>query len=113
MIMIDVATLSASEILAIPEDQPERLFGSPDEMAARYRALAMRWHPDRAALRGPCAGADEVFSRIAALHAKGREKLDRGTWRTPGIIEFHGQDGRLRRVRHQRAFDLGIGEGYL
>jgi hypothetical protein len=109
--MFDAAALAADEILSIPEDQPERLFGSPEEVASRYRALAMWWHPDHASLRGTKTA--EVFQRIAKLHSKAREKLADGFWRTPGWIEFHASNGTLHRMSNVREFDCGIGEGYL
>lgn len=109
--MFDAAALTADEILSIPEDQPERLFGTPEELASRYRALAMWWHPDHASLRG--TKTSEVFQWIANLHSKAREKLAHGFWRTAGWIEFHVANGARHRVSHVREFDLGIGEGYL
>lgn len=109
--MFDAAALAADEILSIPEDQPERLFGSPDELGSRYRALAMWWHPDHALLRG--TKSTEVFQWIGKLHRTAREKLADGFWRAPGWIEFHASNGIVHRMSHVREFDLGLGEGYL
>lgn len=109
--MFDASALAADEILSIPEDHPERLFGSQEELASRYRALAMWWHPDHASLRGTKSA--EVFLWVAKLHSKAQEKLAHGFWRTPGWIEFHASDGTLHRMSHVREFDFGIGEGYL
>ena len=80
--MPDAAVLTAAAILAIPEDQPERLFGTPDAITGCYHALAKRWHPDHA------AGVKAVFSHVAILHAKACEKRDLGLWRTPGLLEL-------------------------
>jgi hypothetical protein len=109
--MIDAVALAADEILSIPEDQPERLFGTPEELAARYRALAMRWHPDHASLLGTKTA--EVFQWIAKLHSNACGNLVNGFWRTPEWIEFHASNGITHRISHVRDFDFGIGEGYM
>ena len=55
---------SATEILAIPLDRPERLFKPDDAAITRLRKdLAKVWHPDRN--RGPEAA--DVFHHINRL----------------------------------------------
>ena len=44
--MLDIGKITANAILAVPLSDPERLFSSPGDARAEYRALAMRWHPD-------------------------------------------------------------------
>jgi hypothetical protein len=107
--MTDIATLTEADILAIPEDEPERLFSTPDELAPRYRALALRWHPDR----GAGQAAENVFRRVTLLHARAKQRLDAGIWRAPGLLELRGTDGITRRIRHLRDYDIGIGRAYL
>ena len=104
-----ISTLSAAAILAIPEDHPERLFGTPEAITPLWRALARTWHPDHAA----DAMAATVFAHIGCLHARALEKRDLGQWRTPGLLELRGADGVTRRVRHIREFPFELGAAYL
>ena len=61
--MLDVMALTGSKILAIPEIEPERLFGKPDMVHDRYKALARKWHPDN-----PTTGDGDVFLHINLLN---------------------------------------------
>jgi hypothetical protein len=103
-------SITAADLLAIPSDQPERLFGTPDAITTRFRALAASWHPDHT---GADAQARDVFAHLVALRDSAREKLAKGIWQTPGVFERRGNDGLLRRVRHLRDFDIGVGRAYL
>ena len=105
----DVSALSARDILAIPEDQPERLFGTPDAVTALWHALAQRWHPDHTT----DTAAASVFSHLALLRDKARERRDLGLWRIPGLLELRGTDGTLRRARYVRDFPFELGTAYL
>ena len=44
---ISKTELSAAQILAIPENTPEKLFsGEPGKAQTEFRRLGRRWHPD-------------------------------------------------------------------
>jgi hypothetical protein len=103
---IDAAGLSAAAILAIPADEPERLFPKDaDALKKSFRKLAMRWHPDRCT-EGSAAA---VFAHLELLRGKGEEKLAEGTWQTPGLLELTATNGKAYEIRYgQRStFELG------
>lgn len=99
-------TLTADQILAIPPDQPERLFseGALDSCKSEFRRLARKWHSDH----NPGA-PDTVMTHINALYQRAQEKLAAGLWQTPWLFEFSARDGAKYRIRHLRrhAFELG------
>ncbi len=99
--------LDAQSILAIPENQPERLF-PPEAGAAKqlYRRLARRWHPDVSG----SPDALPVFKRIDKLYNAAVEKLQTGTWQEVGYFTCNLVDGKRLRVRSdaERRFDLGV-----
>lgn len=95
--------LSATQILAIPPDCPERLFtGDIDEATREYRKLAAKWHPDR-------GGNDAVFAHVAGLFRVAGEKLVLGNWHIPGQLIVRATNGSEVRIvyRRHRAFELG------
>ncbi|MDB5032988.1 MAG: hypothetical protein JWQ98_229 [Chlorobi bacterium] len=99
--------LTAAAILAIPANEPERLFASnASEARAEYRRLALHWHPDRNA--DPQAG--NVTAHINRLYDIAQERIATGTWRTPGLLEIRGVDGKLRRIRFRRRRPFELGE---
>lgn len=95
--------MNAAAILAIPIDEPERLFGAtPDHIAARYRELVKRWHPD--------AGGDvAVFQHIGDLYRNAGRKVASGVWTPPGLIEITDRHGKRMRLQYRvrRKFELG------
>lgn len=99
--------LSATQILAVPESQPERLFSAPDQVGAEFKALAKRWHPD---VRG---GDNKVFQHITVLHRVAVERADKGQWIIPGRLDLKGADGIEYHIHHVRDFDFGLGRAYL
>jgi hypothetical protein len=103
---IDVATLSAAALLAIPNDRPERLFeGSADDVKQDYRRLAMQWHPDRS--RDPDAHA--VFQHIRRLYEEAAQRMARGDWARRGPLALTATDGRTYEINYLRRhpFELG------
>ncbi len=101
--MATPTALTGDELLAIPLDQPERLFtrtGLRDE----YRALAKRWHPDIAGIP-----SDAVFAHVTALYERAEQKLAAGSWDGPGRLELVATDGIRYRFRYRslRPFELG------
>lgn len=102
--------LNAPAILAIPPGAPERLFRGPaGEVAREFRALAMRWHPDRPENHGRPEAA-EVFQRIAQLKDAADALIAANDWYAArGTFEFEATDGRRLQFtyRAHRAFELG------
>jgi hypothetical protein len=81
--MFDVTSLTAEQILAIPNDVPEKLFtGSVAEMSQEYRALTKRWHPRLE------TDDSRVISHVNWLHDLAQQKLKDGTWQVPGTFSF-------------------------
>ena len=94
--------MNAAAILAIPETEPERLFKVPDQLVSEYRALVKRWHPD--------AGGDTaVFAHIGALYRQAEQKIHKGIWQPPGLLEITDRYGKRYRLqyRSRRPFELG------
>lgn len=104
---MDLDTLTASRLLAIPPEQPERLFVRKDLIRTTYKLLAKRFHPDLP------TGSTAAFTHLHDLHESAIKKLARGEWLTPGLLELSGSDGVLRRVHYGKDHDLGIGHAYL
>lgn len=105
--MRDLNTITGPMILAIPEDQPERLFSSPAAVADEFKTAAKRLHPDRP------TGDHAAFTRLGALHQAALNRIDSGVWATPGMLALTGTDGKSRIIRYLKAFDTGVGQGYL
>jgi hypothetical protein len=103
---IDFEKLTASQILLIDEQTPERLFPqSADEVTRVYRLLAKKWHPT---VNDDLKAAD-VFDHVTKLRDKADEKLAKGTWQEAGYFSCRLKDGRTLRVRSdaRRDFELG------
>lgn len=103
----DAGSLSAEALLAIPGDEPERLFSNDaEELKKRFRKLAMRWHSDR------CADprADEVFAHLGTLRASAEQKIAAGSWQPPGLLQLRTLDGKAYDLRYglKAPFELGM-----
>lgn len=97
--------MSAEKILAIPTTEPERLFpNSLEEAAKEYRALALKWHPDRSS--DPSAA--KVMAHISALYQTVLEKIKSGRWEAVGVRIFKA-DRKTRKINYltSRTFELG------
>lgn len=96
---------SAAAILAVPLDQPERLFRLQYGIAERYRELAKVWHPD--VNSDPAAG--DVFAHIGRLRVAALERAAKGIWNPPGLIEITDRYGKRFRLtyRARRKFEMG------
>jgi hypothetical protein len=105
MTEIEQATLTAVDILAIPEDAPERLFSSGSSAEREARRLTQKWHPDR------CrdARATDVFDRLRKLEAAAERKVADGTWETPGLLTIRSADGAQFELRFSRKVALEVG----
>lgn len=98
--------LTATELLAIPIDEPERLFALDSPRAQmQYRAFVKRWHPD--ICTDPRAAT--VIAHINALNSRAEEKRKSGTWETPGALSFVAKDGQSHHFTYwkRRPFALG------
>lgn len=99
--------MSASDILAIPTGEPERLFsGNQASLRWEFVTLAKIWHPDRNA---GSAESTEVFERILALHEAAERKLEAGNWSLPNMLRIETVEGRafLLKVKRRHEFELG------
>lgn len=113
--MSDIADLpplfcDAEALMALPTDEPERLFSS-DVAAAKseYRALVSFWHPDR----NTDARATDVFQHVMALHRAAEERRSAGTWRMPGRLVLNAVDGRTFEMRWRKRRHVELGEMYV
>ena len=99
-------TLTASQILAIAPNEPERLFsGDPASLRHEFAVLAKCWHPD-------CNGTSEaakVMERVVALHDAARRKHAVGEWSAPGVIRIDTTPGNsfVLKVKRRHEFELG------
>lgn len=98
---------AARNVLAVPDNEPERLFSGPDQVAAEYRQAALLLHPDRP------GGHKAAFQHLGALHAAAEARARRGEWRTPGLLVLRGEDGSEKRLRFRKEFDAGAGRGFI
>lgn len=103
---MDPTIITAERILAVPKSDPEQLFSAPDVAQAEYRLMAKRFHPDQ-------GGSAQVFAHLSVLYAAAREKIANGSWRTPGVFEATGVDGKIRRIRYVKDFEFGLGRAYI
>jgi hypothetical protein len=93
---------TADDILAIPRNEPERLFQTPDQIVAAYHKLAMRWHPDKP------DGRREVFEHLTALKQEAELHVSEGRWQIPGLLEIAG-----RKIRYFKSYPFELGMAYL
>jgi hypothetical protein len=99
-------TLTASQILAIAPDEPERLFsGDAESLRKEFAALAKCWHPDR----NGAGEARDVMQRVASLYDAARQKLAAGAWSAPGVLRIDTAAGASfdLKIRRRHAFELG------
>ncbi len=92
----------AARLLAVA--RPEALFTGPETIAAEFRDLARRWHPDRNADLDALA----VFAHLSALRDQALRHWAAGFWdgeRTLWLRE--GPSVRKQHVLARRSFELG------
>lgn len=101
---------SAAAILAIPDNEPESLFGGePAHQRDEYLALLKKWHPDR----NSDAQASKVSAHISVLNKKAQEKLAAGTWSPPGVLKLSAADGHVYELRYVKKHAFELGELYV
>lgn len=95
----------AATLLAIPETEPERLFGTADAVEAVFRDCAKAFHPDVCT----AANAAQVFAHLAALKRAAEAKIRAGTWETPGLLTVTSATGVAHAIPYLKraAFELG------
>lgn len=99
-----MVTLTSSQLLAIPDSEPERLFpNDPVEAKALYRQLSKDWHPDRS------SGNNDVAAKVNVLYAEAEKRFKAGTWREKNLWRFKAVNGQAYELRFltQRPFELG------
>ncbi len=102
--------LSASEILAIPAGEPEKLFPKDrGELKKLRKALSLKWHPDT----NKDSKAGDVFTHVLALADAAESKLDNGGWETPGKLELHSKDGQKFALSYLKKHSFELGEFYI
>lgn len=97
--------MDAARILAIPMTDPESLFSAPAAVKDEYRALVKKWHPD-------AGGNAVVFDRIAKLYDLAAEKIARGEWHKPGVLDLSTAT-KAYTVRYQKRHVTETGETYI
>ena len=97
--------MNAEYILAIPLDEPERLFKHKEILKQDYFSLLKKWHPDLS--KDP--QANDVLVHVKALYGKAQEKIASKIWAPPGLLELTGIDGKTRKIKYRakRSFELG------
>jgi hypothetical protein len=105
--MLSPETITAAEILMIPEEEPERLFHG-DEAALRreFIDLAKRWHPDR----NSSIEAPAVFARLVALRKAAKAKLGDRARHDGGLLRVEAVDGRFFQLKTNRHHEFELGE---
>lgn len=106
--------MNAAAILAIPLDQPERLFRAKERVNAEYRELAKFWHPDL----NKTDEAGDVFAHIGRLKDAALARAAKGIWTPPGRIEITDRYGKRFWIKYRarRKFEMGemlIGMGII
>lgn len=106
--MKDFKSLTADDILNIPQDCPERLF-SVDGLKEELRRIWTIWHPDR------CTDpkADAVFQHVQILREKAEEKIRKDLWDGPSELVFLAVKGGTYRFKYRRVSELEIGRMYV
>lgn len=101
--------LSAADILAIPLDQPQRLFpGDVNEANRRHKRLVAKWHPDR----NHGVGSD-VLGHINVLFANAITRIESGTWVGASMVTLTGDDGKRFEFRYQKSVPFELGHLYI
>jgi len=108
---------TAEAILAVPLDEPERLFAyDGSSLKQEWRRLAALWHPDRNHLE---PRAQEVLQHINVLYQTARQKIALGQWEGHGVLalaeDANGSQQDLPYLRRRR-FELGecyVGEAFV
>lgn len=97
--------LTAEDILAIPNDAPERLFSSAENAEKEARVFFKQWHPDYC----PDPRAGDVFHWLRTLAAAAERKIGQGLWETPGLLHLTSTAGDKFKMRYARKVTVDVG----
>ena len=103
---------TAEAILAVPLDQPEKLFAYNSETLKRdWHRLAALWHPDRNHLE---PRAQEVLQHINVLYDTALQKIASGQWEGHGVLTLpEDGSGSQRDLPYLRMRRFELGECYV
>lgn len=105
---MNVENLTAKHIMAVPLDQPEKLYTGEEKVCKmEYHILAAKWHPDRK------SGNSDVFVHVKLLYEKAMDRIADGVWATPGLLKVTDIRGRVYQVRYKKKRDFELGECYI
>lgn len=105
---MQVEKLTAKQILAVPMDQPEKVYtGEESVCKMEYRILAKRWHPDHT------KGNNDVFVHIKLLYELAIDRIADGIWKEPGLLKLTALNGSVHRMRYLRMRPFELGEMYI
>jgi hypothetical protein len=99
---MDLLTVTAEVLLALPPEQVMRSFGRGPAGETQWRRVLHRWHPDR----NPDPQASPVFAHLQAA---------RQAWRTrgqPHQVNWSTTDGRRLEFRYLRVTPTAVGAAY-
>lgn len=111
----DKINLTAEQILAVPENAPEKLFSGDLETArSEYHDLSRRWHPDH----NRDLRATEVFQHINELYRKAQELIKAGLWRGAGILKLPvsgsvATGSACRQISYFKSVKIELGDLYI
>ena len=110
----DKINLTATEILAIPQKSPEKLFSGALEIAKiEYHTLCRRWHPDY----NQDKDATVVFQHVNNLYQTAQRLIETNGWRGAGVLELllagSGAASATKRIWYFKKADFELGEMYI
>jgi hypothetical protein len=102
---MNAMVMTADQILAIPVDRPEMIFGSANTYPEEYRQLAKIWHADV----NPDKQAMSVIAHLNVLKDEAAKKVKAGKWERPGELnlKFASGGGAVFRYKRRIIFELG------
>lgn len=90
--------------------QPEIVFpyASKESVHSTFNRLVKQIHPD------VCPGeeAKQAFIKLHALRDEALDRLEKGTWETPGVKMFKCKDGRAFQAVFRKKVDFELGTMY-
>lgn len=99
----------AASILAIPLNEPERLFKRKNDLRQDYLYLIKTWHPD--INKDPLA--DKVLAHVNMLYKQAQDKVHNSVWNPVGVLELTGKDGKIRQIKYRAKRSFELGEVYI
>lgn len=100
-------SLSASQILAISIDRPERLF-DPSEFEAQFSKFRIAWHPDKC--KDP--QASDVFAHISNLYKVAQKHDKNKSWLSNAELVF-SSNNKTYKFKYLKMHTTDIGKMYI